>query len=110
MFRFTAAGPAKEGLWAHYDVSHELGTGSFATVHKALDRRTGQWVAVKMIRSNKLASPIVNNDNGHSVNANANMRATSFAREIKILKDLQHPNICTLIETFWTESEISECV
>jgi serine/threonine/tyrosine protein kinase RAD53 len=109
VFRFTAAGPAHEGLWAHYDVSHELGTGSFATVHKAISRRTGQWVAVKMIRSNKLASPNAqNNDNGHSINANVDARAISFAREIQILKDLRHPNICMLIETFWTESEISE--
>lgn len=110
MFRFTAGGPAKEGLWAHYDVSHELGTGSFATVHKAISRRTGQWVAVKMIRSNKLASPNGNGDNNHSINANADARAISFAREIQILKDLRHPNICQLIETFWTESEISEYI
>lgn len=34
VFRLIAAGPATEGLYAHYDVSHELGRGSFATVMK----------------------------------------------------------------------------
>lgn len=112
MFRFTASGPARDGLWAHYDVSHELGTGSFATVHKALSRRTGQFVAVKMIRSNKLAAPLPadpNRDEDRSVNAATNNRTSSFAREISILSDLRHPNICQLIETFWTTTEICKC-
>ncbi|KAF9650876.1 kinase-like protein [Thelephora ganbajun] len=111
VFRFTASGPPRDGLWAHYDVSHELGTGSFATVHKALSRRTGQFVAVKMIRSNKLASPLPadpNRDEDRSVNAATNNRSASFAREIQILSDLRHPNICQLIETFWSATEISE--
>ena len=111
MFRFTASGPPRDGLWAFYDVSHELGTGTFATVHKALSRRTGNFVAVKMIRSNKLAAPLPadqNRDEDRSVNAGANERTSSFAREIKILSDLRHPNICQLIETFWTANEIGE--
>ena len=109
MFRFTASGPARDGLWAYYDVSHELGTGTFATVHKALSRRTGQFVAVKMIRSNKLAAPYSpNRDDDRSVNAAANNRGTAFAREIEILRELRHPNICQLLETFWTETEISK--
>jgi serine/threonine/tyrosine protein kinase RAD53 len=109
VFRFTASGPPRDGLWAYYDVSHELGTGSFATVHKALSRRTGQFVAVKMIRSNKLAAPLdTNRDEDRSVNAATNNRALSFAREIQILSDLRHPNICQLLETFWTVTEICE--
>lgn len=111
VFRFTASGPPREGLWAHYDLSHELGTGTFATVHKALSKRTGQFVAVKRIRSNKLAAPLPadpNRDGDRSINAAANNTTSSFAREIKILSDLRHPNICQLIETFWTANEISE--
>lgn len=109
VFRFTASGPPRDGLWAHYDLSHELGTGTFATVHKALSRRTGQFVAVKMIRSNKLAAPLAaDRDEDRSINAATNNRTSSFAREIKILSDLRHPNICQLIETFWTTNEISE--
>jgi serine/threonine/tyrosine protein kinase RAD53 len=62
-----------------------------------------------MIRSNKLAAPLdPNRDEDRSVNAATNNRGASFAREIQILRDLRHQNICQLIETFWTETEISE--
>ena len=62
-----------------------------------------------MIRSNKLAAPFdPDRDEDRSVNAATNNRATSFAREIQILRELRHPNICQLIETFWTATEISE--
>jgi len=62
-----------------------------------------------MIRSNKLAAPFdPDRDDDRSVNAATNNRATSFAREIQILRDLRHQNICQLIETFWTKTEISE--
>ena len=62
-----------------------------------------------MIRSNKLAAPLdANRDDDRSVNAATNNRSASFAREIQILRDLRHQNICQLIETFWSETEISE--
>ena len=62
-----------------------------------------------MIRSNKLAAPLdLNRDDDRSVNAATNNRGTSFAREIDILRELRHQNICQLIETFWTETEISK--
>jgi serine/threonine/tyrosine protein kinase RAD53 len=64
-----------------------------------------------MIRSNKLAAPLPpdpTRDDDRSVNAAANNRTSSFAREIKILSDLRHPNICQLIETFWTTNEVKE--
>ena len=78
-------------------------------MHKALSRRTGQFVAVKMIRSNKLAAPIGSDrDDDRSVNAATYNRGASFAREIQILKELHHQNICQLIEAFWTETEIGK--
>jgi len=62
-----------------------------------------------MIRSNKHSAPFnPDGDEDRPVNAPTNNRATSFAREIQILRDLRHQNICQLIETFWTETEISE--
>jgi serine/threonine protein kinase len=62
-----------------------------------------------MIRSNKLAAPLgTNRDEDGSVDGVANNRGSSFAREIEILRELRHQNICQLIETFWTETEISE--
>lgn len=39
----------KRALFNSYDLSIELGKGSFATVYKALHRASGEWVAVKVI-------------------------------------------------------------
>jgi len=64
-----------------------------------------------MIRSNKLAAPLdINRDEDRSVNAATNNRTASFAREIDILRELRHQNICQLIETFWSETEICKSI
>ena len=39
-----ASDPPHNGLWAHYDISHKLGTGTFTTGHMALSQHTGQFV------------------------------------------------------------------
>lgn len=78
------------GLYAEYDLSHELGRGAFATVVKGMSRATGEWVAVKMIHANK--------------NQNEIERATQnamFAREINIMQTLKHPNICEMKNVFF---------
>jgi serine/threonine/tyrosine protein kinase RAD53 len=102
VYRHTAGGPAKGGLYMYYDMSHELGKGSFATVMKAVSRETGMWYAVKIIQDNKMK--IAANDPGTN-NLNA-VRSTAFAREISILETLQHPNICQLKETFVSDTNI----
>ncbi|KAF8623401.1 hypothetical protein AX15_006393 [Amanita polypyramis BW_CC] len=89
VYRHTAAGPPTEGLYAHYDISTELGKGSFATVRKAVSRATGEWYAVKMIQDNKKGKGV---------------RNTSLAREITIMERLKHPNICELKEVFFQDN------
>jgi serine/threonine/tyrosine protein kinase RAD53 len=99
VYRHTAAGPPTEGLYAFYDISTELGKGSFATVMKAVSRTTGEWFAVKMINDNK------NLRNGEPAGNNTNAaRTTSFAREISIMEKLKHPNIIELKEVFFQEN------
>ncbi|KAH9988445.1 kinase-like domain-containing protein [Russula compacta] len=66
------------GIHAHYDMAHELGRGTFATVMKAMARTTGEC------------------------NHNSN-QLQNLAREISILETLDHPNICRLRETFVPE-------
>lgn len=90
VYRHTANGPPTEGLYAYYDLSNELGKGSFATVMKAMSRTTGEWFAVKMIHGNR---------NDHHVT-----RSTSFTREITVMEQLKHPNICELKEVFYQEN------
>ena len=107
VFRLLAGGQPPEGLHAHYNIIHELGKGAFATVMKGLSKDNGQFYAIKMIQSNKLRAALTH---GSSAGGHNGVRPTEqFAREIKILEHLQHPNICQLKEVFFEEANISEC-
>jgi len=93
------------GVHAHYDMAHELGKGSFATVMKAMARETGEWWAVKIIHGNKVRG----GNNNQNQNGGGNQHLQSFAREIGILETLDHPNICRLRETFVPEEGHDFC-
>ncbi|KAI0699880.1 kinase-like domain-containing protein [Cerioporus squamosus] len=104
VFRHTACGPPSRGLYKYYDLQHELGKGSFATVMKALHKEEGKWYAVKMIQANKLRRGLSN----ASLNGvQSNDKANNFAREINILERLQHKNICQLKEVFFESYNIN---
>ncbi|KAJ7049936.1 kinase-like domain-containing protein [Mycena amicta] len=90
VFRDFVSGAAKRAIYSSYDLSHQLGKGSFATVYRALHRASGEWVAVKVIHETKRQ--------GGTAAAAAN---TMFSREINIMENLRHPNICMLREVFW---------
>jgi serine/threonine/tyrosine protein kinase RAD53 len=101
VYSHTAAGFPDTGLYAHYDISTELGKGSFATVMKAVSRATGQWYAVKMIHKERIARTVEN------ANQNNASRSAQLSREINILEKLKHPNICQLKEVFYQDGDIS---
>ncbi|RPD54428.1 kinase-like protein [Lentinus tigrinus ALCF2SS1-7] len=104
VFRHMACGPPSRGLYKYYDLQHELGKGSFATVMKALHKEEGKWYAVKMIQANKLRRGLSN----ASLNGvESNDKANNFAREINILERLQHKNICQLKEVFFESYNIN---
>ncbi|XP_008283348.1 serine/threonine-protein kinase 36 [Stegastes partitus] len=73
-----------------YHVLELVGEGSFGRVHKGRKRFTGQVVALKFMpklgRSEK--------------------ELRSLKREIDIMRDLQHPNIVQLFDSFETETEV----
>ena len=104
VFRHTACGPPSRGLHKFYDLQHELGKGSFATVMKALHKEEGKWYAIKMINASKLRR-------GMSAATVRGLqdddKASNFAREINILEKLQHPNVCQLKEVFYEKYNIS---
>jgi serine/threonine protein kinase len=108
IYRHMAAGVPKQGLWAFYDIAHELGKGSFATVVKAINRTDHQWYAVKMIQNaNKMKRRHVPTGNG----ANAQQDGTlELSREIKILEGLNHRNICKLKEVFFDKNPENESI
>lgn len=97
VYRHMAAGTPPTGLHAHYQMHQELGKGSFATVLKAMHREDGEWFAVKVMQRNRLRSPVGNSTAG----------SPSFAREISILEELQHPNICQLKEVFYEDHTVN---
>lgn len=99
-----ACGPATRGLHKHYDVQHELGKGSFATVMKALHRAEDKWYAVKMIHASHLRRNL--NSLSESETKPEDKKGT-LAREISILERLQHRNICQLKEVFFEPYSIS---
>ncbi|KAJ7680971.1 kinase-like domain-containing protein [Mycena polygramma] len=92
IFRDLVSGVVKRALYNSYDISTELGKGSFATVYKALHRRSGEWVAVKVIHETKRHTP---------TNTASDIARNNQSREITIMEDLHHPSICQLREVFW---------
>ncbi|KAH0828081.1 kinase-like domain-containing protein [Lanmaoa asiatica] len=102
-YRTPLTGPARGGVHAYYDISHELGKGSFATVMKAISRSTGQWFAIKMIQESKVRRVTANDNKSDSEKG-----MSAFMREIAILEDLDHPNICKLKEVFRDHGNIGK--
>ncbi|XP_055332013.1 uncharacterized protein LOC129583969 [Paramacrobiotus metropolitanus] len=74
----------KTGAGSRYECLAKIGQGSYGNVYKCRDRETGRVVAIKKF--------IESEDN-------PSIKKIAF-REIKILKQLHHPNIVTLIEVF----------
>lgn len=70
-------------LVGHIRLMSRIGTGGMGEVWEGVDERLGRRVAVKAIR--------------RSEEANALARAR-FAREARILSQLEHPNVCRLYE------------
>ncbi|CAG9768721.1 unnamed protein product [Ceutorhynchus assimilis] len=73
-----------------YEVIGTLGEGSFGRVYKAKQLSTGNFVALKVISKR-----------GRSVK-----ELKGFRRECEIQRDLHHPNIIQMLDSFETENEI----
>jgi serine/threonine protein kinase len=76
---------------ANYEKQEKLGEGTYGVVYKALDKRTGETVALKKIRLDQ-------EDEG--------LPATAV-REISILRDLKHPNIVDLKEVINSRGKLT---
>ena len=67
----------------HYDILSELGSGTFGTVNKVEDRRTGEILAMKRISKSKIQR---------------NRLGDQVKKEIHAMKSLKHPNIVQIKE------------
>ena len=75
-----------------YKIQRTIGKGSFATVRKAKNRQTNEYVAVKVLSKRKMAPEDVD----------------SLKNEIEIMKTVDHPNIVKMIDFF--EDEAHYCL
>jgi serine/threonine protein kinase len=78
-----------------YDVIDRIGSGSFAQVYRAVQRSTGQDVAVKILTLDDRpdADPI-------------QLQIARFKREVQLCAYLRHPNIVSLMDSGQPSSEI----
>jgi serine/threonine protein kinase len=76
---------------ANYEKQDKLGEGTYGVVYKALDKRTGETVALKKIRLDQ---------------EEEGLPATAV-REISILRDLKHPNIVDLREVINSRGKLT---
>ncbi|KAK0475477.1 kinase-like domain-containing protein [Armillaria novae-zelandiae] len=79
-------------MYLHYEIAHELRSGGYGTVSKGMCLVTGEWVAIKVISQVSFTSGFVE-------------RRVNMAREVTIMKNLNHPNICELKDHFLHEHD-----
>ncbi len=82
---------AERMIGKRYEIIEELGAGSMGTVYRAVDRLTGQAVALKQVRV-----PAERLEFG-SRGAGDDPRVT-LAQEFRILASLRHPNIISVLD------------
>ena len=79
-----------ENLTSHnlenYEFKSKLGEGTYGVVYKALDKTTGEYVALKKIKLEKEEDGV----------------PSTAIREISLLKGLSHPNVVELKEVLYT--------
>lgn len=76
----------------NYELLNVLGSGTYATVHKAIDKRTRQLVAVKVMERKKILRGKISIDN--------------LIQEISLLKKLQHKYIVKMEDFCWDSTNI----
>ncbi|SJL18760.1 uncharacterized protein ARMOST_22360 [Armillaria ostoyae] len=79
-------------LYKHYQLAHKIGEGSFGTVSKGMSLETGEFVAIKIIKLPKAF--------GKARTVKRNM-----AREVNIMSNVDHPNICALKDVFHHDND-----
>lgn len=70
----------------NYEFKSKLGEGTYGVVYKALDKTTGEYVALKKIKLEKEEDGV----------------PSTAIREISLLKGLNHPNVVELKEVLYT--------
>ncbi|AFR92267.2 CAMK/CAMK1 protein kinase [Cryptococcus neoformans] len=94
--------PVYAGL-EEFKLIEKMGDGAFSNVYKAVDRRSGQKVAVKVVRKYELNQS--QHGNKH-LNANFKKRGprvterANILKEVQIMRGIDHPSIVKLLKFF----------
>ncbi|WVQ99292.1 hypothetical protein IAU59_006424 [Kwoniella sp. CBS 9459] len=96
--------PVYEGLEA-YTLIEKMGDGAFSNVYKAVERKTGRKVAVKVVRKYELNHS--QHGNKH-LNANFKKRPrvterANILKEVQIMRGIDHPGVVKLLNFFESE-------
>ena len=81
----------KDKIMCDFIIKQVIGEGTFATVRLAENKQTGEQVAIKIMEKNKIVQI---------------EDKTRIEREIKVLKNLRHPNIVHLYSVIQTDEKI----
>lgn len=73
-----------------FTLQAELGSGAYSIVRLATNKKTKEKVAVKIVKVGNLSKE----------------DKLSLGTEIEILKELKHPNIITLYETYRSDDDV----
>ncbi|KJA22248.1 hypothetical protein HYPSUDRAFT_54980 [Hypholoma sublateritium FD-334 SS-4] len=85
--------PPPKGMLIDYDVSWPLGEGAMGTVLSVMHRTSGEWRAAKRIKLSK-------------TRPRRGLSALAIAkREVTVMKQLKHPNICKMYESYVCEED-----
>lgn len=76
-----ATPPTPEQLGGRYTLAREIGTGGMGRVYQALDRETGETVALKVLRAEIAADPGMNE---------------RFKNELRLARRITHKNVCRI--------------
>uniref|UniRef100_T1KLQ4 Protein kinase domain-containing protein n=1 Tax=Tetranychus urticae TaxID=32264 RepID=T1KLQ4_TETUR len=81
----------KHRLKQRFEVKHKLGQGTYGKVQLAINKETGQEVAIKTIKKSKIQSE---------------QDLVRIRREIQIMSSIQHPHIIHIYEVFENKEKI----
>lgn len=76
----------------NYELLNVLGTGTYSVVHKAIDKRTRQLVAIKIMERKRILKGTLSIEN--------------LIQEIGLLKKLDHKNIVKMEDFCWDSANI----
>lgn len=93
----------KENPFNYYSQLAKIGSGSFGTVYKVLKKDTNKIRAMKCIELKNYSCDLMS----PNISKRAKTLLCNYLNEIKLVKNIDHPNICKIYEIFEYENKIN---